>query len=168
MNRIIETERLLIRPFTIEDAQAAFVWLSDPRVNRYMPYPLYETVEQAINWISSLTEESNEFVFILKESGQPIGAGSIKLQDDGRWEVGYNIRYDCWNQGYTTEAAKALIQWAYDQCGARRFMARHATANVASGKVLRKCGYQFERYGEYSRYDGSETFPATYYSMTLE
>jgi len=119
-------------------------------------------------WISSKNVEDNEFVFVLKETGKAIGAGSIKEQEDGQWEVGYNIRYDCWNNGYTTEAARALIKWAYDYCNARKFMARHATENVASGKVLLKCGYQFKCYGEYSRYDGSETFAASYYTMSLE
>ena len=168
MNRIIETERLLIRPFSIEDAPAAFAWLSDPRVNRYMPYSLYTSVEQAENWIASIKKDSKEFVFVLKETAFPIGAGSVKLQEDGRWEIGYNIRHDCWNRGYTTEAAKALIKWAHEYCGAQHFMARHATANVASGKVLLKCGFQFDRYGEYSRYDDSETFQATHYTLTLE
>ena len=47
-------------------------------------------------------------------------------------------------------------------------MARHATANAASGNVLKKCGYQFSHLGQYSRYDGSETFDATYYTMEME
>jgi len=168
MKRTIETERLIIRPIEVDDAQAAFVWLSDPRVNRYMPYPLYTDVDQAIEWISALKEESNEFVFVLKDSGLVIGAGSIKPQENRLWEVGYQLRYDYWNKGYTTEAAKAMIKWAYDYCNAREFMARHATANVASGKVLQKCGYKFDRYGKYSRYDGSETFEATYYKMSIK
>ena len=67
-----------------------------------------------------------------------------------------------------TEAAKGLIDWGYEQLGARRFSACHATANTASGNVLRKCGFQFERYGEYSRYDGSKTYDATFVGMELE
>lgn len=106
MNRIIETERLILRPIRISDAKAAFVWLSDPRVNRYMPYPLYTSVTQAEQWISSHTEEDNEFIFVLKANDLQIGAGSIKIQDDGYWEVGYNLRYDYWGQGYATEAEK--------------------------------------------------------------
>jgi len=46
MNRIIETDRLVIRPIAVNDAQDAFVWLSDPRVNRYMPYPVYTSLAQ--------------------------------------------------------------------------------------------------------------------------
>lgn len=61
-----------------------------------------------------------------------------------------------------------MIEWAYENYNAREFMARHATANTASGNVLKKCGYQFDFYGEYERYDGSEVFPATFYKMTLK
>ena len=168
MDRFIETERLILRPFKSSDAEAAFVWLSDPRVNRYMPYPLYTSVAQAEQWIATHSEEDNEFIFVLKSNKLPIGAGSIKKQEDGRWEVGYNLRSDYWGKGYATEAAKALIRWAYENQHAREFMARHATANAASGRVLQKCGYQFDYYGKYERYDRSEEFPATYYKMTLK
>lgn len=65
MNRIIETERLVLRPFKVSDAAAAFVWLSDPRVNRYMPYQLYTSVAQAEQWIETHREEDNEFIFLL-------------------------------------------------------------------------------------------------------
>lgn len=168
MNRIIETERLILRPLRVSDADAAYVWLSDAKVNCYMPYPLYTSKDDAVKWLSRLKEENNEFAYALKETGTVIGAGSIKMQEDGLWEIGYQLRYESWGMGYATEAAKALINWAYHFLGARDFMARHATANTASGNVLRKCGFVFDHFGEYSRYDGSETFEATYYKMTLK
>ena len=77
MDRFIETERLILRPFKSSDAEAAFVWLSDPRVNRYMPYPLYTSVAQAEQWIATHSEEDNEFIFVLKSNKLTIGAGSI-------------------------------------------------------------------------------------------
>lgn len=73
-----------------------------------------------------------------------------------------------WDEGYATEAAKAMIQWAYQNLGARDFIARHANANKASGNVIIKCGFQFEKYGQYSRYDGSEIFEASYYTLHFE
>ena len=98
-----------------------------------------------------------------------IGAGSIGYNPDwDAYDLGYNLNRAYWGQGYATEAARAMIQWAYDELGARDFAASHATANAASGNVIRKCGFQFERYGEYARYDGSEVFPATFYRMRLE
>lgn len=137
-------------------------------MNRYMPYPLHENVHQAEEWISSLGNK-NEFCFCLKDSGKVIGAGSIVYKEKyGSYELGYNLNRHYWGMGYATEASKALIQWAYENIGARDFCARHANANKASGNVLKKCGFQFKHYGQYSRYDGSEIFDASYYTLHLD
>lgn len=57
--KIIETERLILRPLTLEDAQDLFEWVGDPIVNRYMPYPLHENIQQTREWISTLGEKTN-------------------------------------------------------------------------------------------------------------
>lgn len=166
--KIMETQRLILRPLTSDDAQDVFEWTGDPIVNRYMPYPLHENVHQTKEWISTLGDK-NEFCFCLKETGKVIGAGSITYRTEyDAYELGYNLNRKFWGMGYATEAAKAMIQWAYENMDARVFLARHANANKASGNVITKCGFQFERYGQYSRYDGSEVFEASYYSLHLE
>ena len=167
--RTLVTERLILRPLGVADAGDAFEWQSDPEVNRYMIYPLYTDIEKTRAWIASLGPDANEFGFELKETGKVIGAGGIKYQpDSGAWELGYNLNRDYWGRGYATEASRALIQWAYETQGARDFTAAHATANAASGNVIRKCGFTFDRFGHYSRIDDSEVFEATFYRMHLE
>jgi len=168
MDYRIETERLILRPLQVSDSADVFEWVGDPVVNRYMPYPLYQTEEQAREWIAQIKPEDHEFAFSLKSTGKVIGAGSIGLNEERVYEIGYNLNRSYWGKGYATEAAKAMIQWAYQQLGAREFAASHATANAASGNVLRKCGFQFVRYGQYSRFDGSETFDATFLSLHLD
>lgn len=164
----IETERLILRPLTVADAEGVFLWAGDPAVNRYMPYPVHQSVEQTKQWLSTLGDK-DEFGFCLKETGQVIGSGSIKyVEEYDAYELGYNLNRAFWGKGYATEAAKAMLQWAYEQRNARKFMARHVTKNTASGNVIRKCGFQFSHYGQYSRYDGSETFDATYYTMQMK
>ena len=155
---VIETERLILRPMTEADGEAVFQWTGDPVVNRYMPYPVHKNVEETKSWLRSLQGKEEEFGFCLKETGRLIGAGSIKYREEfDAFEVGYNLNRAFWGMGYATEAAKALLNWAYENRNARRFMARHATVNTASGHVLQKCGFQFSHFGRYSRYDGSET-----------
>lgn len=168
MGRRIETERLILRPLTVDDAMDVFEWVGDPVVNRYMQYSLYENVEQVREWIRQIDPDAGEFAFVLRESGKVIGAGSIGLNDDGNHELGYNLNHAYWGKGYATEAAQALIRWAYEQLGARNFAAAHVTANVASGRVLHKCGFQFDHYGQYARFDGSETYDATFLTLHLE
>lgn len=166
----METERLVLRPLTVDDAQAVFTWCGDPAVNRYMTYPLYRRVEDVRAWLTT-TQQSVEagrfdFGFVRKADGLLIGCGGLYRDGDG-WDVGYNLRRDCWGMGYATEAARAMIAFAHDRLGVCQFTARHATANVASGHVLEKCGFVFDHAGNYARLDGSETFPARYYRLCL-
>ena len=169
MNRKIETERLILRPLTVDDAKDVFEWVGDPIVNRYMRYPVYKNISQVEKWISSQREDANEFGFCLKDTGKVIGAGSITFDPErNAYELGYNINRAFLGMGYATEASKAMIHWAYQELGAREFCANHATANIASGNVIKKCGFSFDHYGQYSRFDGSETFDATFYVMHLE
>ena len=165
----IETERLILRPMTVEDAEQVFVWCSDPEVNRFMPYPLYTDVEKVREWISSIKESSNEYGFELKETGILIGSGSISpSREEGVYEFGYNLRRDCWGKGYATEAAMAMIAWAHDVLGINEFTATHALANTASGNVIRKCGLTFDRYTTYEKFDGSQIFEAADYRMRID
>lgn len=167
----LDTPRLTLRPLTQADADAAFVWCSDPVVNRYMPYTLYTRAEDVRTWLASVEQAEGEynFGFVRKSDGLLIGSGSIGPDDEiGCWVFGYNLRRDCWNQGYATEAAQAMIDFAVREFGVRRFSANHAIANPASGRVMEKCGLVLDHLGAYSRFDGSETFPARYYRLTLD
>lgn len=168
MERYIETERLIIKPLSQEDAPEVFEWASDKIVNRFLPYQPYKSVAQVRKWIASIEDEDYEFGFFLKDGGKCIGSGSIGRNQNGDYDLGYNFNRNYWGRGYATEAGKALIDWAYHQLGARSFASNHAIENVASGRVIEKCGFQFSHYGQYSRFDGSETFDAKFYRMILE
>lgn len=167
-NRRIETQRLMLRPITQEDAPAVFAWASDPEVNRYMPYPLHKSIEDTRAWIASITPDMLEFGFYRKDSGQLIGTGGVGKNEDGVHMLGYNLRRDAWGYGYATEAAQAMLAWAYHRLGVRDFVLAHAVLNTASGNVARKCGFQLTHYGQYSRFDGSETFDAAFYELHLK
>lgn len=169
MDKIIETERLLLRPLVREDAGDVFEWVGDPIVNTYMPYSLYQNIGQVGEWIGSLEDDDNEFAFCLKDIHKVIGSGSITFDPPSKaYELGYNLNRAFWGKGYATEAAKAMIQWAYHTLQVRDFVARHANANAASGNVIKKCGFLFDHYGQYSRFDGSKTFDASFYTMHLD
>ena len=156
----------------MDDAEAVFVWASDPEVNRYMSYPLHTDIEVTRQWLRSVeqrTEEDYEFAFVRKSDGLLIGSGNIgpDSREPGAWGFGYNLRRDCWGRGYTTEAVKAMIDFARAQRGAKIFAAHHAVDNPASGRVMEKCGLTFRHDGEYSKLDGSETFRAKFYRLEL-
>ena len=166
----IETDRLLLRALSPEDAEAAFAWCGDPRVNRYMPYSLYTRVEDVRAWLTGAADAQWEFGFVRKSDGLLMGSGGVSPGENpgDPWEVGYNLRRDCWGRGYATEAARAMIGFAFRTFGVRDFSANHARANGASGHVMRRCGMVFDHEGEYARFDGSEVFPADFYRLHLD
>ena len=109
--REIKTERLIIRPLTVNDAEDAFEWLSDPVVNRFMPYAPYENVGQVKEWISGIKDEENHFGFELAATGKVIGSGDVEFDSENNaYHLGYNLNRAFWGQGYATEAAKALAK----------------------------------------------------------
>ena len=112
----IETERLILRPLKIDDAEAVYQWVSDERVAKYMVYNTYTSLEAVVEWLTMLqkTDEEYHFGFVRKEDGLLIGSGSIG-PDSARsdfWSFGYNLRYDCWGNGFATEATKAMMKFA--------------------------------------------------------
>lgn len=157
-NFTVETERLLLRPLTAADAEAAFEWVSDERVAEYMVYTVYSTVEQVREWLKFVeTDDSTyNFGFVRKSDGLLIGSGDVGPdRKNGYWGFGYNFRYDCWGHGYATEAAWGMMKFAHENFGAENFASSHAEPCKASGRVMEKCGLRFSGYGEFSKLDGS-------------
>ncbi len=167
----IETDRLILRPLTVNDADAVFEWTGDERVAEYMIYPCHKNIEVTREWLSSLDSLENEYTwgFVCKSDSRLIGSGGIRFRtDENVWSFGYNLRYDCWGKGYATEASKRMIEYVYSEHNAREFVSEHAVENTASGRVIEKCGLVFEGYSEYSKFDNSRTFRCKKYRMTLK
>lgn len=151
----IETERLILRQITPDDAEAVFEFSGDDRVTKYMHYCTYDSSEQIREWIENLDEDI--FAIVRKSDDLIIGTGGISpdARGDDFWGFGYNFRYDCWGNGYATEAVKAMIKYAHENFGVRKFCSSHAEENPASGRVMEKCGLKFDRYGTFRKMDGS-------------
>jgi ribosomal-protein-alanine N-acetyltransferase len=165
MMMTITTDRLVLRPLTIDDAEAAFEWTGDERVAKYMIYSTHESVETTKEWLRSIKPSENIFGFVRKSDGKLIGSGGIRLLEDGFWEFGYNLRYDCWGKGYATEASKAMIEYVRSKYGDIRLRSECAVENTASARVIEKCGLVFKGYGEYTSYDGKKTFKAKIFEL---
>ena len=168
---VLETDRLTLRCPTVADASAAFVWCSDPEVNRFMAYSLYTRVEDVAAWLKTVEEGGlYDFALVRRADGLVMGTCGIYPGESPEqpWSFGYNLRRDCWGQGYATEASRAMIDFAFRVFGVREFVASHAVANPASGRVMAHCGLVPDHLGSYSRFDGSETFPACFRRLTLD
>lgn len=84
-------------------------------------------------------------------------------QEQGVWELGYNLRRDCWNCGYATEAVGAVLSFAEHTLHIHRIIADHAKENPASGRVLEKNGFVYVKDGSYKKWDSSRTFESREY-----
>ena len=162
----LETERLILRPLSIDDLDAVYKWASDPRVNKYMIYPLYKSKDDGVEWLNTLYEDDDkkDFGFVLKETGELIGSGGIYYHSDiDVWSIGYNLSYDYWNRGLVTEAMTKIIEWARQSFTVRAVAATFAIGNIGSQRVMEKLGMTFYEDTEYSKLDNSETFKAKTY-----
>ncbi|MCI8409689.1 MAG: GNAT family N-acetyltransferase [Lachnospiraceae bacterium] len=135
-----------------------FEWVSDERVSRYMVYTTYIGIEQVKKWLVFVEKDISTYNFGFERisDGKLIGSGDIGFNSaKGCWEIGYNFRYDCWGMGYATEAVKAMMNYAHIHFGARKFASSHCEPNLASEKVMKKCGLHFVGYGKFQKLDGS-------------
>ncbi len=163
---ILETERLILRPLTVDDCDAVFKWTGDPRVNKYMIYPLYKSVDEAKPWIETLSEDEKklDYGFVLKKNNELIGSGGLYYHEDiDVWSIGYNIAYDHWHNGYTPEAIKRILEYAQSKYDVHVLAGTFAVDNNGSRRVMEKLGMRFYEDTEYTKLDGSETFKAKTY-----
>lgn len=150
--RTIETERLLLRRFVIEDADAMFQnWASDKEVTRFLTWPAYSSTDTAIQvlneWdVSYEKPDFYQWAIVLKEIKEPIGSISVVASDEKTEmaEIGYCIGRLWWNQGIASEALGAVINFLFDQVGANRIQAKHDVNNPHSGMVMKHCGMKCE------------------------
>lgn len=167
MKRIIETDRLILRTVTAEDAEAIFKWASDPDVNKFMIYPLHPNAEVTRDWLNSRDtdgEDKFDLGFVLKETGELIGQGGLFYHGDlDAWSIGYNLRKDYWGRGLVPEAIQAIIDYVDKEKGIRAIVGEFAKENHKSRRVMEKLGMTYWKDGQYTKLDGSATFESCKY-----
>lgn len=161
--KTIETERLLLRRITLNDAQMMFDnWASDSEVSRYMRWDTHKDVSESAEiiekWFNRYESDSVYHWGICLKSGEMIGSLGIFSVDehDERAEAGYCIGREFWNKGYTSEALSAVIAYMFSNTGINRIEAYHSVNNAASGKVMQKAGMRYEGFArqKYKSRDG--------------
>lgn len=148
----IETDRLILRKFTLDDIDAAYRnWTSDNTVTKYLSWPAHTDISMTEGIIKYWVTESEKKDFYqwaieLKGLGQPIGTISVVEKNDDLdiLQIGYSIGRKWWHKGITSEAFSAIIPYLFNEVEANRIEARHDPDNPNSGKVMKKCGLQYE------------------------
>lgn len=149
--KTITTERLLLRLFLKSDAEAVTKLCNNYNIYKntlYLPYP-YVT-QDALLWIEHHLENFNanksyEFAVTDKETGELYGAIALSHnQAFHHGEIAYWIGEEYWGHGYATEAAQAILQFAFKEKQYHKVFARYFQSNPASGRVLQKLGMKQE------------------------
>ena len=149
----IETDRLILRRFAMEDAEAMYRnWASDDEVTKHLTWPTHSSVEISkmvlTDWTSHYPEpDFYNWAIVLKENGpEPIGNISV-VGIDNKVDaaiIGYCMSRAHWGKGVMTEALTAVIAFLFDEVGFNRVEADHDPNNPASGRVMEKSGMRHE------------------------
>lgn len=148
----IETDRLILRRFTLDDAEAMYRnWASDPEVTKFLMWPTHSSIEVTktvlTDWVAAYENvDKYEWCITKKENDEPIGSiGVVNTNEKIKsMEIGYCISRDYWHQGITSEALKAVMAYLLEEVGVERIESRHDPKNPHSGAVMRKCGLRYE------------------------
>ena len=148
---ILETERLLLRPFKKEDEKEVFeCWESDPDVARYMMWVSHDDIEKTKEFIDyelSMISSDQWYRWCIaqKETNAIIGTClTYYNEEEDCWDISYNLGKKYWGSGYITEAMKKAMDFTIHTAGIREFIATHATVNQASQRVIEKLGFRYE------------------------
>ncbi|MCD6361942.1 MAG: GNAT family N-acetyltransferase [Armatimonadetes bacterium] len=147
----LETERLVLRALTLDDAEDIFAYASDPEVVRYLPWEHHRSLEDSREFITRTLEAHEagaraEWGMVLKESGRVVGTCGFCAWagGSGRAELGYCLGREHWGRGLVTEAARRIVRYGFEDCMLNRIEAVCDVDNIGSARVMEKCGMIFE------------------------
>lgn len=148
---VLETESLILRKMEMRDAPDMYEYSRDPLVAKHVLWDAHTSISDTKSYIRYMLRkyrqgEPSSWCIEEKSTGKVVGTiGYMWHQaDNSACEVGYSLARRCWNQGYMTQALKAVLDYTFRELHINRVEAQHETENGASGAVMRKCGMQHE------------------------
>lgn len=148
MTKILETNRLFLRSWTLADNERLFEICTDADVMRYIGTgKAYKCISQAnefLNWAINYERENGfcRWAVIEKASGEIVGScGFARPHGTSEIELGYLFAREHWGKGFATETAKSCLRYGFEKLGFREIIAITDPANSASQKVLEKIGF---------------------------
>ena len=166
----MESERIFLRPVTLEDAEDLYAYTSDEETTRFL-YEKHKDLDQTKNMIANyyLGEPIGKYAIVLKESDKMIGDIEFRVHEKNKsGELGYTLNRHYWGNGYMTEAGKLILELAFDILDLERVYAAHDVKNVASGNVLKRLGMKGEGILRKSRMIKGELVDSAYHSILKE
>ncbi len=147
----LETERLLLRKMSLDDAEAVLAYASDPEVTRYVIWETHRSREDSESFLRSVVgsyENAEEATWGIVYKGDRRFVGGCGIvgwdPDHARAEMGYVLSREYWGRGLMPEAVRAMIRFGFERMGLNRIEARCIAENAASARVMEKAGMAYE------------------------
>ncbi len=146
----IETDRLILRPFTKDDLSDFFAYASVPGVGEMAGWPHHETIETSETILNMFIEEKNVLAIFHKETDRVIGSFGFhdswanyddRYKDKRLCEIGYVLSKEFWGQGLMPEAVKAALKYGFTELNLEIIGVCHFTGNMQSRRVIEKSGF---------------------------
>ena len=141
---VLETERLMLRRPTLADVKAIARLANDRRIaenTRRLPHPYLQ--DHAVEFVRALADDPRETVFLIENNFAPIGVVGVDWRQQAAPELGYWLGVEHWGQGFGTEAARAVIDFTFEEFDVEHLISGARVANPSSRNILEKCGFQW-------------------------
>ncbi|WP_010097962.1 GNAT family N-acetyltransferase [Ornithinibacillus scapharcae] len=145
-NSQMESERIILRPVSFQDAEDMFEYTSDEETTRYI-YDEHQDIEQTKRVIANyyIEEPIGKYSIVLKETNKMIGTVEFRIHEwNNSGELGFTLNRQFWGNGYMTEAGNLILDLAFHVLELERVYSGHDVRNTASGKVLKRLGMTYE------------------------
>ena len=144
---ILQTERLILRPWKEDDAEDLYTYASDPEVGPPAGWPPHTDAENSREIIRTVLSAPETYAVCLKETGKPIGSIGLHRNDlaerEDEYELGYWIGKPFWGQGLIPEASREILRHAFEELGMMRIWCGYYDGNAKSRRVQEKLGFVY-------------------------
>ncbi len=145
---ILETQRLILRPWEETDAPECYKYAKDPRVGPSAGWPVHTSVEHSCQVIRNVLMAPETYAIVLKETGLPIGSiglhNTALAEKEDEAELGFWIGVPYWGQGLVPEASGELLRHAFEDLNLARVWCGYYDGNVQSKRVQEKLGFKYQ------------------------
>ena len=148
-NDVLESDRLILRPFIIHDAEDVFCYAKDDDVTRYLTWQSHTNLSETKKVIKEFyMNNTGIYAIELKSEHKCIGCIDLRLDiENDKGSFGYVMNKKYWGQGYMSESLNLILDLAFTKLKLNRIESTHYVGNEASGGVMKKCGMQYEGTG---------------------
>lgn len=156
---ILETERLILRPWTEADAEECYKYARDPRVGPIAGWPAHMSVGDSRRVIRDVLAVPETYAIVLKKTELPIGSIGLHFhsdlaKNDGEAELGFWLGVPYWGRGIVPEAARRLLRHAFEDLALARIWCGYYSGNEKSKRVQEKLGFKHRRTEKAAVYSG--------------